>query len=80
MESFLENGKGVTAAAASTPEGGVNVGEDVGPAAPCKGATAGGGKKASPLPQVAVIDVDGMTCAICVGIVENMLRRYIHRP
>lgn len=33
-------------------------------------------RKAANAKQVAVIDVGGMTCAICVGVVEKLLGRY----
>lgn len=36
---------------------------------------AGGGGKGETKTKVAVIDVEGMTCAICAGIVENLLGR-----
>lgn len=35
----------------------------------------GGGENLEADQQVALIDIDGMTCAICVGIVKNLLKR-----
>ena len=79
MEVSLENRRSVA-----------DAGEGVGPSVPFGegsnegGATSHGGggggtslfpEKASSVPRVAVMDVDGMTCAICVGIVENLLNR-----
>ena len=85
----LESGD---AAAASTPGGDPRAaGTDAGwGAAEVEGAGArgkqpggtpgpeeGGGAGAGTGTRVAVMNIEGMTCAICVGIVENLLGRFV---
>lgn len=38
---------------------------------------ANAGRRQAAEAQVAVVNVEGMTCAVCVGIVENLLRRRV---
>ncbi|CBN76837.1 conserved unknown protein [Ectocarpus siliculosus] len=65
----LSLGSGESAAAAAVTAGGTgNNGEGGG------GVGAGGAERAAK-GQVALINVEGMTCAICVGIVTNLLAR-----
>ena len=33
---------------------------------------------ATPAAKVAMLDVEGMTCVVCVGVVENLLQRLVH--
>lgn len=67
----LSLGSGESAAAAAVTAGGTgNNGEGGG------GVGAGGAERAAK-GQVALINVEGMTCAICVGIVTNLLARFV---
>ncbi|CAB1097063.1 unnamed protein product [Ectocarpus sp. CCAP 1310/34] len=73
----LSMGSGELVAAAAAPAGGTgNNGEGGGGGGGGGGADAGGAERAAK-GQVALINVEGMTCAICVGIVTNLLARFV---